>query len=125
MSAATSTRWQPSPTSCWQARRRSLPPRQWTGLSTEGERAMLRGLAEAPDARPASAGQFAAGLRSAVEVGLGAPETRALAGTDRGRGGSAPFGRPRRLEDGNAVAAGGADVPSHPADLAAHRVAPA
>jgi len=55
------------------------PPMLRAGLTAEVEAAVLRGLAKAPDARPASAGQFAAGLRSAVEAGRGAPEAQATA----------------------------------------------
>ena len=59
------------------------PPMQRPGLSAELEAAVLCGLAKAPDARPASAGQFAAGLRSAVEVGSGVPEASATAAATR------------------------------------------
>ncbi len=59
------------------------PPLGRAGLSAEVESAVLRGLAKAPDARPASAGQFAAGLRSAVEAGMGTPEDQAAAAGSR------------------------------------------
>jgi len=52
-------------------------------LSPEIEAAVLRGLAKAPAARYASAGQFAAALRAAVGAGAGAPEQPAMAAASR------------------------------------------
>jgi len=80
------------------------PPLGRAGLSAEIEAAVLRGLAKAPEARPASAGQFAAGLRSAVEAGTGTPEERATAGIDRRA--AAPVSTDRRTTALAGAAAG-------------------
>ena len=57
------------------------------GLSPAIEEAVLRGLAKEPDARYASAGQFAAALRAAVvAASSGAPQQKAMAASSRRNG---------------------------------------